>query len=165
LAKEVIMLNNLIRSVEILSLAYAFGATVWFFFVQSPVLVKRMGRDNFVPLQMSMVGPLFRSLSLVLLIMVVATLAQGFALLSVPVLTALLALAGALINTVHIVPRALKQGGKSRKEELDAEAQKSVARFAADGGGKASRVLHRLVVLFVVVMFAGLIPHAVWLVS
>ena len=159
------MLNTFIRSIEVLSLAYAFGATLWFFFVQSPVLVKQMGRDNFVPLQMSMVGPLFRSLSLVLAIMVVATLAQGFTLLSLPVLTAILALAGALINTVHIIPRALKQGGKSRKEELDAEAQKSVARFAADGGGKASRLYHRLVVIFVVVMFAGLIPHAVLLVS
>ena len=163
--KEVIMLNLIFRTADILTLAYAFGATLWFFFVQSPVLVRRMGRDNFVPLQMSMVGPLFKSLSLSLLVMTAATLAQGFVFFSAPVLTALIALAGALINTIHIIPRALKQGGKSRKEELDVEAQKSVTRFASEGGGKASQFWHRLVVLFVLIMFAGLIPHAVWLVS
>jgi hypothetical protein len=159
------MLNSFIRTVDVLALAYAFGATIWFFFVQSPVLVNRMGRDNFVPLQMSMVGPLFKSLSLVLLIMLGVTFTQGLALLSFPVLTAGLAFASALISTVFIIPQALKHGGKSRKEELGPEEQKSVTRFAVDGGGKASRLWHRMVVLFVVIMFAGLIPHAVWLVS
>ena len=159
------MLNNFFRIADMLSLAYAFGATVWFFFVQSPVLVKRMGRDQFVPLQMSMVGPLFKSLSFALLIMLGATFAQGLALPSLPVLTAVLAFTGALINAIYVIPRALKYGGKSRKEELEPEAQKSVARFASDGGGKASRLWHRLVVLFVVVMVTGLIPHAVWLAS
>lgn len=159
------MLTTVARSVDVLMLAFAIGSTAWFFFVQSPVLVKRMGRDRFVPLQMSLAIVLFRSLSVTLAVMLGAALAHNADPLSMPVLTAALGLAGALVNAVFVVPRALKAGGKSMKEAFTDEDKKSVARFAADGGGEASRVLHRAVVFFVVVMLAGLLPHAVSLVS
>lgn len=159
------MLTTLARTLDLLALAFAFGSTVWFFLVQSPVLVKRMGRDRFVPLQMSLALVLFRSLSVALVIMVAASIGYSSDPFSTHVLTAALGLAGAAINSFLVLPRALKTGGTSLKEEQTAEEQKSVGSFVSQGAGEASRFWHRAVVFFVVVMLAGLVPHAVILVS
>lgn len=159
------MTSTIARTIDLLSLAFVFGSTAWFFFVQSPVLVKRMGRDRFLPLQMSLALVLFRSLSVALLVMAGAALASTHAPGSTLVLTALVALAGAVINTVFILPRALKTGGVSLKEVQSNDEQKSVGNFVSQGGGQASAFWHRVVVVFVIVMLGGLVPHAVVLVS
>ncbi len=159
------MLNNIIRTINFLTLAYVFGSTVWFLFIQSPALVKRIGRDRFVPLQMSLVGVLFRSLTAALLVMTVAALVLEQNVLSGPVLSAATALGGALINHFFVVPRALKHGGRSLREEVTVDEQKSVSRFASEGGGEATRFWHRVLVLFVVVTLAGVVLHAVYLVA
>ncbi len=159
------MTSTIARTIDLLALAYVFGSTAWFFFVQAPVLVKRMGRDRFVPLQMSLALVLFRSLSVALLVMAGAALASTHAPGSTLVLTALVALAGAVINTVFVLPRALKTGGVSLKEVQSIDEQKSVGNFVSQGGGQASAFWHRVVVVFVVVMLAGAVPHAVALVS
>ncbi|MDP3231499.1 MAG: DUF4149 domain-containing protein [Myxococcales bacterium] len=159
------MTSTIARTIDLLALAYVFGSTAWFFFVQAPVLVKRMGRDRFVPLQMSLALVLFRSLSVALLVMAGAALASTHAPGSTLVLTALVALAGAVINTVFVLPRALKTGGVSLKEVQSIDEQKSVGNFVSQGGGQASAFWHRVVVVFVLVMLGGLVPHAVLLVS
>ncbi|MDP1919052.1 MAG: DUF4149 domain-containing protein [Myxococcales bacterium] len=159
------MTPTIARTIDLLALAYVFGSTAWFFFVQAPVLVKRMGRDRFVPLQMSLALVLFRSLSVALLVMAGASLASTHAPGSTLVLTALVALAGAVINTVFVLPRALKTGGVSLKEVQSIDEQKSVGNFVSQGGGEATAFWHRVVVFFVVVMLAGAVPHAVALVS
>lgn len=159
------MTSTIARTIDLLALAFAFGSTAWFFFVQSPVLVKRMGRDRFLPLQMSLALVLFRSISVALLVMAGAALASTHAPGSTLVLTALVALAGAVINTVFILPRALKTGGVSLKEVQSIDEQKSVGNFVSQGGGQASAFWHRVVVVFVIVMLGGLVPHAVLLVS
>lgn len=159
------MTSTIARTIDLLSLAYVFGSTAWFFFVQAPVLVKRMGRDRFVPLHMTLALVLFRSLSVALLVMAGAALASTHAPGSTLVLTALVALAGAVINTVFVLPRALKTGGVSLKEVQSIDEQKSVGNFVSQGGGEASAFWHRVVVVFVIVMLGGLVPHAVALVS
>jgi hypothetical protein len=156
---------TLARAVDLLALAFAFGSTVWFFFIQSPVMVKRMGRDRFVPLQMSMALVLFRSPSVAAVVMAGASFAVTHSPSSTLVLTALLALAGAVINSVLVLPRALKTAGASLAEVQSVEAQSSIGNFVSQGAGQASGFWHRLVVLFVVVMVGGLVPHAVTLVS
>lgn len=159
------MFTTVARSIDLFAFAYAFGATAWFFFVQSPVLVKRMGRDRFVPLQMSLVAPLFQSVSVVLVVMLGAALAHNAQWGTLPVLSAVLALFGAVLNAAVVIPRALRAGGKSMQEQLGADDQQSVSRFASEGGGEASAFWHRAVVLLVVVMLAGLLSHAVSLVA
>ena len=153
------MLTNIVRTINFLTLAYVFGSTVWFLFIQSPALVNRIGRDRFVPLQMGLVGVLFRSLSVALLIMTVAALALEQNVLSGPVLSAATALAAALINHFFVVPRALKHGGRSLREEVTEDEQKSVSRFASEGGGEATRFWHRVLIIFVVIMLAGVVLH------
>lgn len=45
-------LVQIARLIDLLALAFVVGSTSWFFFVQSPGLLARMGREAFVPLQM-----------------------------------------------------------------------------------------------------------------
>lgn len=158
-------MTTVARSVDLLALAFAFGSTAWFFVIQSAVLVKRMGRDRFMPLQMSLAQVLFKSLTVALLVMLGAAMISTGDLLSMPVLTATVAFMGAAINNFFVLPRALKTGAKSLKEEQPVEEQRSVANFVSQGGGQASRFWHRAVVFFVLVMFAGLLPHAASLAS
>ncbi len=157
------MLTTFARTVDLLALAFVFGSTVWFFFVQSPVLVKRMGRDRFVPLQMSLAQVLFRAITVASVFIVVGALVSGDP-FGMPVVTGVLGLAGAAVNAFLVLPRALKTGGKSLKEEQTLEEQRAIGNFISQGAGEASRFWHRAVVFFVVVMLAGLVPHAVLLV-
>ncbi len=57
------------RTIDFFALAFVFGATAWFFFVQSPVLLKKLGREQFVPIQMRLTVVLFRTLIVFLFIM------------------------------------------------------------------------------------------------
>ncbi|MBE2251656.1 MAG: DUF4149 domain-containing protein [Myxococcus sp.] len=159
------MIPTLSRAVEVLTLAYVLGSAVWFFFVQTPVLVKRLGRDRFVPLQMAMVVVLFRTWSVTLGLLLAASLVRAGTLHSLLVLSAALAFVAALLNAVVVVPRAIRAGGRSLSEAQTMEQQQSVAAFAVDGGGASTRVLHRLVVVFVVLMLVGLGPHVAALVT
>ena len=159
------MLTTVARVVDLLALSFAFGSTVWFFFIQAPVLVRLLGRDRLVPLLMSLSVVLFRSLTVASVLMVAAAIAAGSPVLSAPVLTAALGFAGAAMNSFVVLPRALRTGGKSLKEAQTLDEQKSVGNFVSQGAGEASRFWHRAVVLFVVVMMVGLVPHAVLLFS
>ncbi len=58
-----------VRVIDLFAVAFVFGATIWFFFVQSPVLLKKMGREQFVPIQMRLTVVLFKSLTISLFIM------------------------------------------------------------------------------------------------
>ncbi len=145
---------------DLLTLAFVFGATAWFFFVQSPVLLARLGRERFVPLQMRLTVVLFKVLGVALLLMMGTTLVHS-PLASMATVTAALALAGGLINRYVVVPRALRAGGRSIKGLAGNDEEGSTAGFASEGAGHETRLLHRLVVLFVVIMLAGVVGHGV----
>ncbi len=155
------MSTHVARTIDLLALSYAFGGIAWFFFVQAPVLVRRLGRDRSVPLLMGLAPALFRSTTVALLVMFGASFAVAGTLHAWPVVTAALALIGSAANAFVVLPRALRTGGRSLRETQDVETQKSVANFVSQGAGEASRGWHRAVVLFVVVTLAGLLPHAV----
>ena len=155
---------TVIRLVDLLAIALSLGAIVWFFFVQSPVLIKRMGSQDFVPLQMRLTWLLFRYLVVVALVLVaaaVAPLATGSEPTTTGMVSAAAAAVAIIVNSLLVVPRALRAGGHTRGEERSDEEDRSVARFASEGGGEASRVWHRLVVLFVLIAAAGLVVHAI----
>lgn len=146
------------RAIDLFALAFVFGATTWFFFVQSPVLLKRLGREKFVPIQMQLTVVLFRALSVLLLIMFVAAAGHSpFG--SATALAAGIALVAGLINQFVVVPRALKAGGQGRREIKGKDSEGSTASFASEGAGARTQWLHRLVVVFVVIMLGGVVVH------
>lgn len=141
-------MSHLAAVVDEFSFALVLGSLGWFFFVQTPVLMKRMGRDRFVPLQLSLVRPLFRT------VLGLATVGLVAAVLST---TAQLALGSAaaswilsLLLLLVVVPRAVRAGGASLAESLDPEQQKALGRFTVDGGGDSTKVWHRVLGLLTV---------------
>lgn len=156
---------QLARTVDLLALAVVFGATSWFFFVQSPVLIERLGRAAFVPLQMRLTIVLFRTLSVALAVSAAATVVHSAMLTSTVSLYALgtagLALAAGLINRHVVVPRALAAGGRSRADIAGRDQEATVSGFASYGAGNRTRRMHRTVVLFVVIMLAAVVVHGI----
>ena len=150
--------------IDLFASATVIGATVWFFFVQSPVLLRRTGRESFVPLQMRLTVVLFKTLQALLLAAAVAAAVHS-PLGSWVVVTAGIGLLGGLINQHFIVPRALKAGGRSRKDIKGKDHEGSTAGFASRGAGERTKLFHRLVVVFVVVMLAGTGTHLVTLLA
>lgn len=157
------MISNLALGLDLLAAAFALGATVWFFFIQSPALIKKMGKEKFIPIQMRLTIVLFKSLTLALVVMCAASLVHGASVFAMPVLSALLALIAVLLNNFVVVPCALR-GGLARKDAMSREDQTSITAFASVGAGQPSKFWHRMVVLFVLAMVAGLIPHTLSLV-
>ena len=148
------------QTLDLVAAALVFGATVWFFFIQSPVLLARMGREAFVPFQMRLTVVLFRTLTVALFVIAGATLLHS-PLVSAAALSAAVALLGGLVNTYVVVPRALRAGGQTRKDIRGKDSEGSTASFASEGAGDGTKAMHRAVVLFVVVMLGGVIWHAV----
>ena len=166
-------MQQLSSIVGLLAAAFVFGTTVWFFFIQAPFLLARLGRERFVPIQMMATRVLGKTLVVGTLLMLGAALLAAATLAGGPplspfsplVLSAAVALLGALVNDRVLIPRALKAGGRGHVEIRGHDKDASTAGFAADGVGAATATLHRLVVLFVVVMLAGVVPHLLILTS
>ncbi|MER2564280.1 MAG: DUF4149 domain-containing protein [Myxococcaceae bacterium] len=141
-------MRHLATVVDQLSFALVLGSLGWFFFVQTPVLMKRMGRDRFVPLQLSLVQPLFRT------VLGLATVGSVAALSSTTSHLALGSAAAAwvlsLLLLLIVVPRAVRAGGASLKESLPSEQQQALGRFTVDGGGESTKVWHRVLGLLTV---------------
>lgn len=154
------MFAHIALILDLLLLAFALGATIWFFFVQTPVLLKSMRKEKFLPMQMRLTRALFKALAIAVPLMFATTLIHGADQLWVHVASAGLAMLAALINAFVVVPRALRAGGRAlRDERKTKEDDRSTTAFVSHGGGDESKVWHRLVVVFVVVMLGGLIGH------
>jgi hypothetical protein len=150
-------LAHLAQAVDSLATAFVLGATVWFFFIQSPTLLAHLGREKFVPIQMRLAVILFRALVVATLLSCAAGLVGGGSLSTT--LTAAVALLGAAINHFVVVPRALRAGGRSRPEIKGRDAEASTTSFAVQGVGDRTQVMHQLVVAFVVMMLGGVVSH------
>lgn len=142
--------------VDTLASAVAFGSVVYFF-VQSLVLVRRLGRARFVPLQLSLVGVLFWSVTFEVTLALIAALVSGAA--HEALLTGGSALGLALLLTLVVMPRAVRAGGASLNEQRDEAAEHSAAAFTADGGGAATRFWHRALGLLTLALAATLGVH------
>ncbi len=156
--------SQIARAIDLFALAFVFGATAWFFFVQSPVLLKTLGRERFVPIQMRLTVVLFKALMIAVLVMVGASLGHS-PLGSATTIAAGTALAAVLINRFGVLPRALRAGGQSRTDIKGQDSEGSAANFASKGVGNRTKLLHRLVVLFVVIMLGGTVVHAIRLLA
>jgi hypothetical protein len=156
--------SQIARTIDLFAMAFVFGATAWFFFVQSPVLLKMLGRDKFVPIQMRLTAVLFSVLTVLLLVMLAAVLGHS-PIGSGTTLTAAIALAAGVINKFVVVPKALKAGGQSRIAVKGKDVEASTSTFASEGVGNQTQLLHRLVVLFVVIMVVAVVAHGVRLLA
>lgn len=148
---------NALAVVDTLASAFAFGALTWFFFMQTMVLVKRLGRARFVPLQLGLVRPLFGSVSVASLVALGVSVLGGGS--HEQVVSAGAALVTALFILLVVAPRAMRAGGESLREPMQGEADQSAVRFTADGGGEATRVWHRVLGLLTVVLVGALGVH------
>ncbi|MCO4763320.1 MAG: DUF4149 domain-containing protein, partial [Myxococcales bacterium] len=152
--------------IGLIAAAFALGATVWFFFVQAPFLLRKLGRERFVPIQMLATRQYGRALVVATGVMLVAAVVD--ALMAEPALTdllgpvvgtAALATVAALFNAVVLIPRAIKAGGRGYRDIRGQDGEASTVGFVADGVGNATATMHRLVVLAVVTMLAGVVAH------
>lgn len=157
-------ISQFARVIDLFALAFVFGATAWFFFVQSPVLLKKLGREQFVPIQMRLIAVLFKTLTISVFIMFGASAGHS-PLSSYTTIASGIALVAVLINKFVVLPRALKAGGQGRADIKGKDNEGSTANFAAVGVGNRTKLLHRLVVLFVVIMLAGVAVHGFGLVA
>jgi hypothetical protein len=159
------MIAFLIASDQLLT-GFTVGVTIWHFFIQAPLLVKLMGKEKFVPLMMQLtrlwIKSIFISSTLVLALSSILFVSPSFSSLStmkfyLPVVGWL----AVAINHFGIVPKALKAGARSHHTRKG-DNNKDIKDFAVDGGGKSeTAALHQTVVVFVVVMLGGFLPHMV----
>lgn len=147
---------TLLLGAEALLVAFALGATLWFFFVQTPALLMTMGMEAFLPLQMRLVriyGPALAVAAVGLL--GATTLRMG---LTPDLWASCLVAAAALFNTLVAIPRALRSGGQAYRDVRQGRgADASLGSFVSVGGGQATAVWHRVVVAVVLVMTGGLL--------
>ena len=147
--------------VDLFAMSLVLGASTWFFFIQSPVLYTVMDRERFVPVQMRLALVLLNTVTVSLVVMLVGAILWANAIVSGPVLTAAFGLAAACINRFLVLPMALKAGRQSRRN-LEGQGEPGTAvGFAVEGAGPSAAVMHRMVVLFVVLMVAALVAHGI----
>ena len=143
---------NLIVVIDLAVACFLVGANVWFFFLQSPLLISIMGREKFVPIQMKLTKLLFKSLTVAAVLLVLLAWFSGG---TQTIFGAVFAAASALAAHFVIIPRALKAGGKGRAETIAEGGDHSVAKFASEGSGPSAAFWHRMVVVFVVLILIG----------
>jgi hypothetical protein len=156
------MLDTLLITADLFLTGFTVGTTVWFFFIQSPMLFNLMGREKFVPIMMQMtrlwVQTMFLSTSALLVVSFV--LKQNFR-ESLQFYFVLAGWVAILINRYVVVPKALKAGASSHQERKG-DSSKDVKSFVVEGGSKTeTKTLHQTVVVFVLVMAAALVAHLI----
>lgn len=155
---------TLTSAINIPIAAFIFGATIWFFFLQSPYLLKKLGRDAFVPIQMQLTVLLFNALLILTIALFISTIVQN-KITSDVFISAAITLLGTAINKFLIIPKALRAGGSGLRDVKGKNKEGTVANFASLGVGNKTKIMHRLVVVFVVVMLAGTVWHSLALLT
>jgi hypothetical protein len=129
--------------------------TVWFFFVQSPFLFQRLGRQKFVPIMMQITQLYFKTIILLnIAVFSLSFVQQG------ETTAAAVALVATSVNHFVIVPKALAKGRKSMKERVNTDNSSNVKDFVIEGGSTTeTKTMHQMVVLFVLVDVGALVAH------
>lgn len=157
----------LLSTLDLIANSVVAGAPIWIFFFQGPLLFSFMGRDKFIHPMMKLTSLLFRwTLPTFALVSFLCSLLASFvngngsdndllsSLLSLlsapsaPIISSGLSLLMILINSVYVVPIALKAGLRGMKT---ANQSKDVRDFVVDGGSQTThtKTLHQRVILVV----------------
>lgn len=153
---------TLLLSLDLLLTGFVTGTTVWFFFIQSPHLFQRMGREKFVPIMMGLTK-LSMTTIFVCVVCVSLTAAANYQQSgnSAQLLWALAALVATSINHFFVVRAALQAGAESQAERKG-DNSRDVKDFAVQGGSKTqTKTLHQSVVAFVLLMTGASVGHLV----
>lgn len=130
--------------------------TVWFFFVQSPFLFNRLGRQKFVPIMMQITQLYFKFI----MALNVASFVVSLYYTKTVVMTSVLALAATCLNYLVIVPKALQKGRQSMRERVGTDNTSDIKDFVVEGGSKTeTKTMHQMVVVFVLVMVGAHVVH------
>jgi hypothetical protein len=133
--------------------------TVWFFFLQSPFLFKRLGRAKFVPIMMQMTR-LFFDVQVGFNFLLVLLSAANTGITSSQTLAAMAAAVAVLFNWGVVVPRALAAGKASAKDRNENPDSHSATDFAIEGGSKTkTKGLHQTVVAVVFANVGAIALH------
>mmetsp|Transcript_16436 Transcript_16436/g.47206 ORF Transcript_16436/g.47206 Transcript_16436/m.47206 type:complete len:160 (-) Transcript_16436:1740-2219(-) len=133
--------------------------TVWFFFVQSPFLFNRLGRQKFVPIMMQITQLYFDFVVILNMAVLLLSFLRVSTLEKQNIAAGVSSLA-VLFNTFFLVPRALARGRATMRERVEKDDSSSVKDFAVEGGSKTgTKTMHQLVVLFVLIMVGALVVH------
>lgn len=168
-----LLVSSLMGTVGLVANSVAIGAPIWIFFLQGPLLFSYMGREKFLHPMMKLTELLFRwtlpSCSAVaLLASLIRSTLDDSKLLSLTSSTNIwagLALASTLVNSILVVPKALKAGLRATQAKED-EASNTVKGFAVNGGSRSqTKTLHQTVVLFVLLAEICAVMHVYHVVS
>ena len=137
--------------------AASVGITVWHFFVFSPRMFGFLGRRKFVP-QMMLLTRAWATTTLLLQ----ATASVASFLVSASLFSSRVSLAALVlqaINSLFVVPLALKRGHASMQEREKTDSR-DFKDFAVEGGSSSStKPLHLTVVAFVLAATVANIAH------
>lgn len=152
---------------ELFLAEFVISASVYFFFLQSPILFGFMGRDKFVPIMMHMTKHCFffyiPIASFIAALLSLFNNNNNFS--NIRCMSALASMIFANINTFVIVPQALKAGAATFGNRKG-DNTKSAADFVSTGGAKqGTKFWHRTVVLFVLLMVGSSVIHTSQLVA
>jgi len=153
------VIERIVVTADLLATSIIIGATIWFFFVQSPALYRALERERFVPIQMRLAKLLFSTLLVAQSIVVVLSLLTSRPTLSLSTGMALIALVLGGLNRLLIFPMALRAGAASRQSHEAKGETGTIVKFVTSGAGRSAALMHRVVVGVVVLMTAGALIH------
>uniref|UniRef100_A0A7S3LMA9 TMEM205-like domain-containing protein n=1 Tax=Aplanochytrium stocchinoi TaxID=215587 RepID=A0A7S3LMA9_9STRA len=151
--------RDLLQLLELMVSSGIAFISIWFFFIQSPSLFKRLGRQKFVPIMMHLTKLFFKVMVVLNATVSVLSIVRSRLVFHEPsTVAALFAMVSTLINMFIVVPRALAAGKRSFMDKDDNTT--SVQDFAIDGASKSgTKFLHQTVVAFVLGMVGGQVIH------
>lgn len=153
------VIEIIVVAADLLATSVIVGATIWFFFVQSPALYRAMAREQFVPIQMRLAKLLFSTLLVAQAIVVVLSLLASRPTVSLSTETALIALVLGGLNRLLIFPKALRAGAASHQSHEAKGETGTVVKFVTSGAGSSAELMHRVVVGVVILMTAAIGVH------
>lgn len=149
-----------LRIIDFFFVTFIIGTTTWFFFLQSPLLLRKMKREKFVQIQMMLTKFLFKVLTISLFIVLMLNIMHT-PFISISSISIIISFLAVLINFLIIVPKAIKAGGQSFKEIRGQDNNGTISNFASKGVSNHTKILHRTVVIFVVIMLVGTAIHGI----
>ena len=129
------------------------GSSVWVFIIYPLGMIGSLPRPQFIVQQMR-VARLWSRAMVPMTVALSASMIAGRAAHSEHV-PALVSLGAALLQWWVVLPRAIKAGGDSLRQDENHDLD--AGSFLADGGGKSTKLWHRIVLLLLLVYFVGLI--------
>ena len=165
--------TTLLTTLDLITNSVVIGAPVWIFFFQGPLLFTYMGRDKFIHPMMKLTSLLFRwtlpTFSTISLLCCILSAEKIYdnnnegMLSSKSIIFGGLSLCMILLNSIIVVPKALKAGLRSVKS---ADKSTNVKDFAIDGASTSNtKTSHQTVTILVLLAETFAMLHVYYVVG